>query len=83
MKEKIENMINVSDMIKNIQRNNIIGGFTTIERNCQYALDRIRNGIVDDGYIRIIQSELDSMKQCYSRLKTEEEKKKLLEELNK
>ena len=83
MKEKIENIINVSDMIKNIQRNNIIGGFTTIEINCQYALDRIRNGIVDDGYIRIIQSELDSMKQCYSRLKTEEEKKKLLEELNK
>lgn len=81
--EKIESMINVSDMTKIIQRNNIFDGFTIIEKHCGYALERIRNGIVDDSYIHLIQSELDSMKQCYNKLKTEEEKIQQLEALNK
>lgn len=45
--------------------------------------ERLSSGIVDNGYICTIESELEAMKQYYNRYKTEEEKIQQLEALNK
>lgn len=80
--EKIQSMIKNCDMVKNMQKRQLFDSFTIIEKYCDYAKERLSNGIIDNGYICTIQSELEVMKQYYNRFKTEEEKIKQLEALN-
>lgn len=81
--DKVKSMIKNCDMVKSMQKWQIFDGFTTIQKYCDYAKERIENGIVDNGYICTIESELEAMKQYYNRYKTEEEKIQQLEALNK
>lgn len=81
--DKVKSMINSCDMFKRMQYRNIFDGFTIIEKYCDYAKERLSSGIVDNGYICTIESELEAMKQYYNRYKTEEEKIQQLEALNK
>lgn len=81
--EKIKSMINTCNTSKSMIERQIFERFYVIERYCDYAKERISNGIVDDCYINTIEFEIELIKRHYNRYKTEEEKIQQLEALNK